>query len=166
MATKTSTGYTDSITTPKNISIPDLDYATDFAVTKDSASEVILTNTTSPIDQPETIRFGYQNVGNVYTGTGIDPSFMATTKRGVSLVAQVNDILRVSTDSTNECCGSTYDLPLSAHVVIKVPLNQNVTADIALTLAKRAFATLFGTGEVTSDKLNQMLRDSLKPTGM
>lgn len=165
MAYTTSFGYTDTISTPKNIAIPDLDYANDFAVVRDDASEVILTNVTSPVDQAETIRFGYQNVTNVYNNTGIDPSVMATTKRGVSIVGQVNDILRVSsTDGT--CCDVGYDLPIEAHVVVKVPLNQFVTSEVALTIVKRAFSTFFATGSVTADRLNALLRDALKPSTM
>lgn len=168
MAFTTSYGYTDSITTPKSVSIPDLDYAKDFAVTKDTADEVILTNVTSPVDQPEIIRFGYQSVGNVYTNTGIDPSFVSVTRKGISVVAQVNDILRVTSDTDGtECCAPVqYDLPIQSHFVIKVPLNQNITADVALAAAKRAFATLFATGSVTSERLNAMLRDALKPSTM
>lgn len=166
MAFTTSYGYTDSITTAKNVAIVDLDYAKDFAVTKDTADEVVITNTTSPVDQPETIRFGYQTVGNVYANTGIDPSMMAITKQGISLVAQVNDILRVTNNDENCCSPIVYDLPIQAHVVIKVPKNQFVTADVALTAAKRAFSALFATGQVTSARLNAMLRDALKPSEM
>lgn len=165
MATTTSLGYTDKISTPKQIAIPDLDYEHDFAIAKDDADTVVLTNVTSPVDQPELIRFGYQNVNNVYTGTGIDPSFVATTKRGVSLVAQVNDIMRVTTDGDG-CCGQVYDLPLQAHVVLKLPLNQNITADVALALAKRAFSALFATGTVTSARIGQLMRHALKPSEM
>lgn len=137
MAITTSFGYTESVETPKNIAIPDLSFTTDFAVTKDVADEVILTNRTSPIDQPETIRFGYQNVANVYANTGIDPSYMSVTRRGVSLVAQVNDILRVSCAPTEGSCNmNVVDLPLSAHVVVKVPLSQYVTADVAMAAVK------------------------------
>lgn len=166
MAFTTSYGYTDSITTAKNVAIVDLDYAKDFAVTKDSADEVVITNTTSPVDQPETIRFGYQTVGNVYANTGIDPSYMAITKQGISLVAQVNDIMRVTNNDENCCSPLVYDLPIQAHVVIKVPKNQFITSDVALQAAKRAFSALFATGSVTSDRLNAMLRDALKPSTM
>lgn len=166
MGVQTSLGYTDSISQPKSVNIPDLDYNKDFAVTKDESDTVVITNVTSPIDQPETIRWSYQNVNDVYRNTGIDPSMTATTKRGVSIVGQVNDVMRVTTDEESGCCGVSYDLPLEAHVVIKVPLNQNVTSDVALALVKRAFATLFSTGSVTSQRIGQLLRDALKPAEM
>lgn len=167
MAIVTSFGYTDSASATKNIAIPDLSYTTDFAVTKDVADEVVLTNRTSPIDQPETIRFGYQNVANVYANTGIDPSYMSVTKRGVSLVAQVNDILRVTCESAeNSCNMNVVDLPLTAHVVVKVPLNQYVTAETAMAVVNRAISSLYDTGKTSTSRLEAMLRHALTPTGM
>lgn len=166
MAITTSFGYTDTNSKSKNIAIPDLSYTTDFAVTKDGSDEIILTNRTSPIDQPETIRFGYQNVANVYAGTGIDPSYMSVTKRGVSLVAQVNDILRVTCAEDTTCMPQVIDLPISAHIVVKVPLNQYVNADVAMSVVNRAISSLYGTGEVTTARLGAMLRHALAPTGM
>lgn len=160
----TSLGYTDTISTPKSVSIPDLDYAHDFAVTKDTSEECILTNMTSPLDQPETLRFGYQNIADVYRNTGIDPSFMSTTKRGISVVSQVNDILRVIPDTDTTCCGDTsYDLPISAHVVVKVPVNANVTPDVVKTLVFRAVSTMFNTGKTDSTRIGELLRDALNP---
>lgn len=166
MATIIKPGYTDTIPTKKSIEIPDLSWAADFAVKRDDPSEVILTNTTSPLDQPETIRFAYQSIADIYKNTGIDPSFVATTKRGISLLAQVNDTYRVESEGTTGCCGVTYDLPISAHVVLRVPVNQQVTSDIVLDVLLRAVATLFNTGETSSARVNALLRGALMPTGM
>lgn len=167
MAITTSFGYTDSIGTTKNIAIPDLSYTTDFAITKEVADEVVLTNRTSPIDQPETIRFGYQNVANVYANTGIDPSYMSVSRRGVSLVAQVNDILRVSCDGGENACNlSIIDLPMTAHIVVKVPLIQYVTAELAMGTVNRAISSLYDTGKTSTSRLEAMLRHALTPTGM
>lgn len=166
MATTGSFGYTDSITTQKQLSIPDLDWDTDFAIVKDSANELILTNITSPVDQPETFRFGYQTVANIYAGTGIDPSFMSVSKRGVSLVSQVNDIYRIQCTDENACVPVVIDLPYEAHLVVKVPISQYVTADLAMQIGKRAFAGIFDTGGVTSARLGAMMRQALKPSGL
>lgn len=167
MAVKTSFGYVDSVTTTKNLAIPDLSYTQDFAITKDDADEVIITNRTSPIDQPETFRFGYQTVANVYSNTGIDPSYMSVTKRGVSLVAQVNDILRVTCEPSENTCNMTVvDLPITAHVVVKVPLSQYITAETAQTVVNRAISSLYDTGSTGTTRLDAMLRHALAPTGM
>lgn len=158
----TSFGYTDKVTTTKNLALPDLSYATDYALIRDDASEVVISNTTSPLDQPETIRFALSSVADVYQGTGIEPSFRSVTKRGESLLVQINDILRV-TDAEGQIL---YDLPISSHIVVKLPLNEYVTADVALQVVKRNISALFDTGLVTSARLNQLLRSSLKPSTM
>lgn len=166
MAMTTSLGYTDSVTTQKTLSIPDLSYAKDFAVTRDTPDEVVITNTTSPIDQPETIRFGYTTVADVYRNTGIDPSVAAVSKRGASIVIQLNDILRVSCGSETSCSPVQFDLPISTHIVVKVPINQYITADLVKQEVLRNVAALFGTGEVTSARIDSLLRHALQPTGM
>lgn len=166
MAMQSSLGYTDSISTAKTLSVPDLDYAKDFAVTRDTPDEVIITNTTSPIDQPETFRFGYNQIADVYKNTGIDPSVAAVSKRGASIVVQLNDILRVSCNSETTCNPVQFDLPISTHVVIKVPVNQYINADLVKQLVLRNVAALFNTGSVTADRIDALLRHALQPTGM
>lgn len=164
----TSFGYTDSVLTTLNVAVPQLSYAKDYSVRTERAEEVILTNTTSPLDQPETIRYAIQNVGNVYAGTPVAVESQSVTKRGVQLLIQLNDILRVTPDeesSSNCCCIAPYDLPISTHIVIRVPLNSNVTADTVLQVVKRNVAALFE-GNNTSARLNSMLRGALKPSTM
>lgn len=166
MPATTSFGYTDTVSKTKSLLIPDLSWSTDFAVTRNDAGEVILTNRTSPLDQPETFRFGYQPISNIYTNTGIDPSFMAVSKRGVSLVSQVNDILRVSCNSEDGCKLLRIDLPIESHVVLKSPISEYITAEVALSVVLRAVSGLFPTGSVEATRLNAMLRQALLPTGM
>lgn len=163
----TSFGYKDSVTTMLQLPIPTLSYAKDFSIRTERAEEIILTNTTSPLDQPETIRFAIQNVGNVYAGTPVAVESQSVTKRGVQLLIQLNDILRVTPDEEATTCGcfAPYDLPISAHIVLRVPLNSNVSADVALQVLKRNVAALFD-GDVTSARLNSMLRGALKPSTM
>jgi hypothetical protein len=154
-------GYTDTISTAKSIDIPDMDYSVDFSIISDKPGEVILTNITSPMDRGETIRFALTQVKDVYTGTDIDASYKAPSHAGVSLVAQVSDTWRYY-DSTDLSLPAV-DLPISAHVVIKVPKTSYITADDFLTIAKRAFSLLFDTGAITSARLVEMLKGSLDP---
>lgn len=161
MAYAISNGYTDTISTLKSVSIPDLDYSVDFAVTSDKPGEVILTNVTSPLDRAETIRFALTQIKDVYTNTDIDAAYKAPSHQGVSLVAQVSDVWRYS-DSSNLALPA-IDLPLSAHLVLKVPKSSYITADQYLSLVKRAFSLMFDTGAVTSARLLEMLKGSLDP---
>lgn len=165
----TSFGYTDKLTGTKNIAVPQLSYSTDFSVKSETPNEVVITNVTSPLDQPETIRFAQQTIRDIYNGTAVDPTAMSVSRQGISLVVQLNDIFRVTPDSESSCCcdGGYMDFPISTHIVIRTPVVQYVTADTVLTVVKRNIAALFGEGaDVTSGRLNQMLRGALKPPTM
>lgn len=164
MAKTSSFGYTAPASTI-TISVPKLDW-TQFSSDnrKQKSGELILQNTTSPLDQPETIRWAIENIGNVYNGTDIPTTNRSITTRGVSLVIQVNDILRVSDESDPECCcgNGAFDLPISTHIVVRVPLNQYVTAEKAMEVLKRDLAAVYN-GADSPDFLNQLLRGSLNP---
>lgn len=171
MAKTTSFGYTDTkAANPLSISVPQLDYSKDFSRdTRVSRSgEVILTNVTSPLDQPETLRLAIENVANVYANTQIPTYNRSVTTRGVQLLLQTNDILRVSDAASSDvdcCCDGSFDLPISCHMVIRVPLNQYITADVVMQVAKRNFGMLFD-GNNTTARLNQLLRGTLLPPGL
>lgn len=154
-------GYTDTIATTKDVALPDLDYAHDFRVSQDTPGEVIMINTTSPMDRGETIRFAITNVKDVYTNTGVDAAYQAASHQGVSLVVQVNDTWRYE-DATAPTA-SKVDLPISAHLVIKVPKTSFLGADDHLSIAKRVFSLLFDTGSVTSARLMTLLKGALDP---
>lgn len=111
MAKVKSMGYTDTpvegvteLTFPRAI----LNFGKDFRVKSNNAGkEVVLTNITSPVDRPEKIRIAYTDVANVYSGTGVEASVLAPTKRGVSILAQVTETISV-TDDTDPDYLSTY----------------------------------------------------------
>lgn len=160
MAKTLNKGFTDSVTSTKNVAIPSLSWATDFKTKTDDPNEVIITNVTCPLDRPETVRFGYTEINDVYKNTSIDSSVYAPTKRGIQLLAQINDVYSV-TDTVD----ATYrvDLPVQAHIVIKVPANENITADVVNALIARSVSTFYATSTVTSEKIAAMIRGSLRP---
>jgi hypothetical protein len=160
MAKTLNKGYADSVVATKNVAIPSLSWGTDFKTKVDDPNEVIVTNVTCPLDRPETIRFGYTEIADVYKNTSIDSSVYAPTKRGIQLLAQVNDVYTV-TDSVDT--QYRVDLPVQAHLVIKVPANELITADEVNKLIARAVSTFYATATVTSEKIAAMIRGSLRP---
>lgn len=133
----------------------------DFRVKSDqSGKEVVLTNITSPIDRPEKIRLGYNEISNIYAGTGIDPSVLAPTKRGVSILAQVTDVLSVTDDTDSDY---RIDLPMSCHLVIKVPASEYINAAKVQAQLGRMLSSLFDTGSLSESRLESILRGSLIP---
>lgn len=165
MTKEIKSGYTDTpvsgvteLTFPRAV----LNIQKDFRVkSNNNGKEIVLTNITSPIDRPENIRLAYSDVANIYSGTGIEPSVSAPTKRGVSVLAQVTDVLSVQ-DTTD--ADFRIDLPLSAHLVIKAPASEYVTADQVQVLIGRLLSSLFDTGVVTTSRLEAILRGSLAPS--
>lgn len=154
-------GYTDTISTTKNVAVPDISYSADFRVASDVPGEVILTNVTSPLDRSETIRFALSNVKDIYANTPVDAAYMAASHQGLSLVVQVNDTWRYADSATPTA--PAVDLPISAHIVIKAPKTSFLTADNYLSIVTRAVGLMFNTGSVTSARLMQMLKGALDP---
>jgi cell division septal protein FtsQ len=167
MAKIINSGYIDTpvsgvstLTFPRAV----LNVKQDFRVKSNKdGKEIVLTNITSPIDRPENIRLAYTEVANVYNGTGIEPSVAAPTKRGVSVLAQVTDVISVTDDADADF---RIDLPLSAHLVIKVPASQYITAAQVKTAVGRLLSSLFDTGSVADARLEAILRGSLVPNEM
>lgn len=156
-----SYGYTDSVSAPKSINIPDLSYGKDFAVSKEEPSETAIVNITTPVDQTESIRFAITTIGNVYKDTGIDPAFYGASTKGFSLVAQVSDVMRVQDTENPAFC---QDFPVSAHIVIKAPKSQYLSADNLMKVVNRAVASLYATGSTGTTRLNELVRGALTPS--
>lgn len=125
--------------------------------------QTVVTNLTSPLSAPEVFRFSTQDLNNVYSGSGVDPSYYAPTKQGVSLLSQLTEIWTV-TDSAD----SSYrvDLPVSCHIVIRIPKNENITPAMVETLFGRACSGFYNTGLATTERLQAMLRGSTKPSDL
>lgn len=140
-----------------------VNFAADWKIKADDPNQVIATNLTSPLNAPETFRFGCQEVADVYKGSGVDISLVSQSKRGVSILAQLNEIWTV-TDTTD----ASYEvqLPVSAHIVIKVPTNENITPAMVQTLLGRVASGFYNTGLATTERFQSMLRGSLKPADL
>lgn len=160
-----STGYLDTpiVGAPVlTFSRGPLNFGVDFRIkANDAGKEVILTNITSPVDRPEKIRIGYTEVANIYSGSGIEPSLLAPTKRGVSILAQLTEIISVGDDTDPDY---RIDLPVSFHLVIKVPSSEHINATDVETGIGRLLSSLFDTGVETTSRLEAMLRGSLVPS--
>lgn len=140
-----------------------VNFQADFREKTTSPTEVVLTNLSSPIDRPETIRLARTEVADVYKNTQIAPAVMAPSKRGVNLLAQVNETVLV-TDSTD--ADFMQLLPISAHLVVKVPASEYIDASMVQTLLGRLISALYDTGSTDESRLAALLRGSLTPKGL
>jgi hypothetical protein len=155
--------YTDSIATPKTISIPDLNYPTDFKKSSDEPSEAVITNITGKDISPmENIRFGSTVVNNIYSGTKTDVSSMAPNKQGVQILVELSETFR----ATNTVTGTEIDLPCKGRVVLKFPTHSCVTEAMVQELLLRTIAASFAKGSNTSSRVVEIARGSLLPNGL
>jgi hypothetical protein len=167
MAKVKTTGVTDTpisgvsaLTFPRGL----LNYAADFRVKSNNAGkEVVLTNITAPVDRPEKIRIGYSEVSNVYAGSGVEPTISAPSKRGTQILAQITEVISVTDDADPEY---RLDLPVSYHLVVKVPTSQYITAADINTGLGRLLSSLFDTGVTTTSRLDAILRGALIPADL
>lgn len=167
MARAIALNYTDSgvsgITElKKDIAI--LNFGADFRVKQDLADEAIISNITAPIDRPENFRFSASPVADIYKGTGIDPGFYSPSRKGISLLCQLTDVYKYA-DAADSTFKEQY-LPLSGHIVLKVPCNEALTAEMISTFVGRLIAGLYASGHLDAARLKAMLRGALLPTDM
>lgn len=165
MSKSVSTGYTDTAiegVSSLNFARGLVNFASNFRVKSNNAGkEVVLTNLTSPVDRPEKFRIAFSEIANVYSGSGVDPSLSAPTKRGTSILVQLTEVLSV-TESTDP--DYRIDLPVSYHLVVKVPVNENITSAMIVTGLGRLLSGVFDTGVTSTTRLDAILRGSLVPS--
>lgn len=163
MAKSVITNYTDTTivggSTP-TITIAAVNFGADFRVEKESTKEATITNITSPIGLPEKFRYAVSTVPDIYAGTSVDRARYAPSKQGVSVLVQLTDTLSV-VDSEDP----TYSvaLPMSAHLVLKVPSNENISSEMIKSFIGRMLSGFFDTGSATNDRIQALLRMSMLP---
>lgn len=149
--------------TAVELTLPQLNYAADFRVTKDDASEAIITNITSPIDMPERFRFAHNQVADVYKNTGIDPTMYYASRRGTQVLCQLTDTYSVTDASAPDYLAL---LPVEAHIVVKVPNNDLVSVAQVESLVTRMLAGLYETTAGRETRLRSLLRGALLPSSL
>lgn len=170
MARSISLGYIDSSSSGGgdgsggggvSITLPMLNYGTDFAVQSALPDRVDLVNLTSPLDQMETIRYQYRNIADIYKGTSIDPSVYAPSRAGRSVAAVLLDTVKV-TDSSD--AAFRLDFPVKVSISLTAPLSVEIDDATLNILFERAIALWFDSNG--NNKLGTLIRGSLKPAEM
>lgn len=152
--------YTDTLATPKNISVPDLDYAVDYKKVTDEPSEAVIANITGPdLLSHENIRFARSDVSDVYQGVSIDTSMKFPNRRGVQVMAELSTIYR----AVNSVSGNEYDLPCKGRLVLRVPAASCVTTTLVADLLMRTISAAFATGGTNDQRIMDLIVGSLIP---
>lgn len=167
MAKVLNVNYTDtpiSGATAVSLQLPTLNYHADYRVVQDEPNEVIITNLTSPIDQPERIRWACSEVKDIYRNSGIDPTLYYPTRRGTQILAQITDIFSITDNDVPDYLAL---LPISAHLVIRVPNNDLISEAVVTAETSRMIATLYETaGTTVLPRVRSLLRGALMPAAL
>jgi hypothetical protein len=152
---------TDTITTAKTPSIPDLSYAADYTVTKKMPDEVQLANVTgSGLIPAETLRYGRTKIADVYANANVPESQKCNVKGGIRTLAEVQYFLK----ATNTVSGEEVILPMRGWMCLQVPTVDFISSAALQTLLKRTIAASFGTGEAVGTQAVSVARGDLDPT--
>lgn len=155
-----SSKVTDTVTAGKTITIPDLSYATDFAVTEDEPTEAMLANITGASLSPsEGIRYGVTSVKDVYTGTGISGPNQMPAKAGVRTLVEST----VQLKAVNSISGDEYLVPAKAWICVTVPTASFVSSQVMTYTLGRALGAAFDKGLSTISREASIARGALVP---
>lgn len=167
MSKSINQGYTDTAiegVTTLSFSRGLLNFGADFRIkSSNPGKEVVMTNITCPTDRPEKMRVAYSEITNIYSGTDVEPSLAAPSKKGVSVLVQDTEVISVS-DTTDP--SFRIDLPVSYHMVIKVPSSEYITSDVIQAGVGRLISALFDTGSTSGTRIDSLLRGSLAPADL
>lgn len=164
MSYSVSNSVTDTaisgVTAPA-LTLPVLNYDADYRLkAASSANEVIMVNTTTSLDQDESIRIAVSDITDVYKNAGISSDSIISNKQGYSLLVQLNKTVKI-VDSGD----ATYSahVPITANLVIKIPKHEAITNAVIQDTVKRLVAALYENGSI---KALALLKGAISPKGL
>lgn len=151
----------DTITTPKSLSIPDLDFAVDYSVASDKGSDTSITNVTGTALEPvEKLRYAKEKVNDVYRTVDTLKANQLPSPVGARVLAEATEII----SATNTVSGAELEIPIRVWTCIESSTHNAVTGAALLWALKRHVAQLFETGSVDESLLVELFRGDLDPT--
>lgn len=104
---------------------------------KDEPGEAVLVNIANSLDQPNSIRIASTPVSDIFKNAPVDPADGQSTK-GQNILFQTNEVWKV----TDSVTGAVYYLPLSGHVVLKVPKDAAITGGLLTAFVSRLLGSV------------------------
>lgn len=151
----------DTISTPKQLAIPDLDFASDYSVANESGKETRIINTTGGALEPvEKLRYAKERVADIYRNTETLKANQLPSPVGARVLAEGTEMISAS----NSVSGAEYEIPLRIWTCIESSTHNAITGEALLWALKRHIAQLFSTGEVDAELLVKLFRGDLDPT--
>lgn len=157
MSLSSKFGFTNSTASSNKITLTDVDLVSNYALTEDEPTVCKETNTTTPIDQPEVVSFGCQQISSVASSIkNLNPP---KVKGGVQYQVKLEELLTTTSDSD---ASFRVDEPIVAYLTIRHPRSSNVTAEHIQTVVNRLISCLYKSDGTT--RFNDLMRSALKPT--
>lgn len=158
----TNLGYTP---TSANLPTHVMGWADNWAVKKDAGSELVLANKVGVYGYPNNIRVAVNDVADVYKNTGIDKSLYLPNRSGVSILSQATQVWTLTDPDDSSYLAA---LPISAHLVLKLPQSEFITSDAILTTVIGQLAGSLNDAKTgfTSSRLAALMRGIKTPTGI
>lgn len=123
-----------------------LNYDADFRVLEEGPGKVVLTDITSPLNQPSTLRIAQSVRANVYANTEIDSSAYLSSKRGSDTIIEVREVWS-KTESTDPSYERLF--PVRCAITLTVPTDAIIDATSVKRLVARTVAGLATMGDNT-----------------
>lgn len=117
-----------------------------FRLQSQTAQETVYVNSVGALDQPNKVRHAVAEVADVFKNTGVAPDTGQATQ-GLSILTQVTETWKVD-DPANTSFASYY-LPVSAHMVMKVPNDALITSTVLAAFYLRAVGSIWGAADDT-----------------
>lgn len=134
---------------PKQVSIPDLDYADDFTKKKGDNGESRYINVTSAsLVSPEYIRYGQQDKSDCYANTDIPATYRSDARGATKTLVAIESRVQ----ATNSVSGETVIFPLKCSITTEVPTASCIGEDCLYWALGRALGALFYTGSTNIDR--------------
>lgn len=137
----------DPVITALTFPIAPLNFDADFGIIEEGVGKVVMTDITSPQDQPSTLRISQQAMPNVYAGSSIDSSVYLPNKKGTATVVEICEIWTV-TDDTDPAF--LLQFPVRGALTLRLPDSAYVTPASVERLVGRVVAGLFAQGSAIS----------------
>lgn len=132
-----------------------LGLVTNYAVTKDEPTEVVLDNLTSSLDQQELVSYRFRRIGSVNSDLNIqNPS---PVKSGVQYAVQIEETVRETRGD-----GTNVDHPLVMYLTVRHPRSGAVTASVLQETFERLLSALRYESD-NSYRFADLARGALKP---
>lgn len=137
MAITLATGTAQALATPTHQ--PLAPNVGSFKYSKDDPGESILMNVAGALDQPNSIRYGVTRIADVFKGSPAAP-VAGQRVDGNSFLVQLAETWKVYDGADTSV--QPYYLPVSAHMVLKLPVDALVTGALVETLLLRLLGAI------------------------